>query len=93
MAPPLLSVAPPLCGMKVIFNGRNFGQHLNTGVTNIDSVARIVNVVLIILTGSSVCVCQGMNPSLQGIGISEMVLRGVLGKSWGCQYVGMEKGF
>ena len=64
--------------MMVIFTGRNSIQHLNTGVTTMDTMVRMENLVrslvtmLIIL---SVRVCQGMNPSLRRIGITEMVLR------------------
>ena len=64
----------------MIFNGRNSGQYLNTDVTTIDIVVPMVNVVLSLMTmliSLSVRVCQGMNPSLRRIGITEMVLGGV----------------
>ena len=62
------------------FNGRNSGQYLNIDVTTIDIVVPMVNVVLSLMTmliSLSVRVCQGMNPSLRRIGITEMVLGGV----------------
>ena len=62
------------------FNGRNSGQYLKTDVTTIDIVVPMVNVVLSLMTmliSLSVRVCQGMNPSLRRIGITEMVLGGV----------------
>ena len=63
----------------MIFNGRNSGKHLNTGVTTIDTVVHMVSVVpsLPVLIVLSVLVCQDMYPSLRRIGITEMVLRGV----------------
>lgn len=61
----------------MIINGRDYGQHLNTRVITMDTLVHTVNVLLTILTDLNVCVCQGMNSSLQGLGISETVLRDV----------------
>jgi len=78
--------------MMVIFNGRNSGQHQDTGVRSMDYVVHTVNVAQTILTSLSVRVCQDMNPRIKRIGISEMVLRGVR-KQMGLPMCGNGEGF